>query len=249
MTRTDHFSAVAGAYATYRPTYPTSLFAFLASLPAHRHRAWDCGAGSGQATYGLLPYFSSVIGTDISRSQLAAARADAGLHRIAASAERAPLAKTSVDLVIVAQALHWIDHEAFYAEVRRVLGPGGAIAVWSYDLLQCGESKLDATVRDFYNGEVGEYWPPQRRLVDERYRGIPFPFSEVDVPEFAMTADWTLDELLGYVGTWSAVGRCRIARQADPVAILASRLDMLWGPRNTRRRVAWPLSVRAGHIP
>lgn len=245
MTRTDHFSAVADAYASYRPMYPASLFEFLASLPSRRRRAWDCGAGSGQATHGLLPYFSSVVATDISRSQLAAARAPAGLHRIAAAAERAPLATGSVDLVIVAQALHWIDHEAFYAEVRRVLGPGGAISVWTYGLVECGESRLDAIVRNFYDREVGDYWPPQRRLVDERYRGIPFPFADVVVPEFSMIADWPLEEFLGYVGTWSAVSRYRVAKQVDPVADLAARLGGLWGPR---RLIAWPLSVRAGLV-
>jgi SAM-dependent methyltransferase len=247
VTQTDHFSSVAGAYAAYRPTYPAALFGYLAALPARRRRVWDCGAGSGQATLGLLPHFESVIATDISRSQLAAARGR-GLYRIVSFAERAPLAPHSADLVIVAQALHWFDHAAFYAEVRRVIVPDGAIAVWSYDLMQLGDRELDGIVRDFYDGEVGDFWPPERKLVDQRYRSIPFPFDERPAPDFEMAADWTLDEVLGYVGTWSAVNRYRAARGRDPLPSLRLRLESSWGARESRRRVTWPLGVRAARL-
>jgi SAM-dependent methyltransferase len=247
VTRTDHFSSVASAYAAYRPTYPAALFAYLAALPARRRRVWDCGAGSGQATLGLLSHFQSVVATDISRSQLSAATGN-GLYRIASSAERAPLASHSTDLVIVAQALHWFDHAAFYAEVRRIVVPDGAIAVWSYDLMQIGDASIDAIVRDFYDGEVGEFWPPERKLVDDRYRGIPFPFDERPSPDFEMAADWTLDEVLGYVGTWSAVSRYRVARGRDPVPSLRQRLQPLWGARENSRRIVWPLVIRAARL-
>lgn len=247
MTQTDHFSAVATAYAAYRPTYPPALFEYLAALPARCRRAWDCGAGSGQATLGLLSHFESVIATDISRSQLAAAAGN-GVYRITSCAERAPLATHSADLVIVAQALHWFDHDAFYAEVRRVVVPDGAIAVWSYDLMQLRDQGLDGIVRDFYDGDVGEFWPAERKLVDDRYRDIPFPFDERPSPAFEMAADWTLDEVLGYVGTWSAVSRYRVARGRDPVTSLRQRLGPLWGARESRRRVVWPLVVRAARL-
>jgi SAM-dependent methyltransferase len=244
---TDHFSGVARAYAAYRPTYPAALFEYAAGLSLRHERAWDCGAGSGQATEGLLRYYSNVVATDISRSQLSSAAAVHRMSRVAAAAEHSPLAARCVDLVVVAQALHWIERQAFYAEVRRVVTTGGAIVVWSYDLAILDEPVLDATLREFYNGTVGPYWPPERRLVEARYGGIEFPFNEVAVPAFAMTADWTLEDFLGYVGTWSAVIRYRAAHSSDPRPLLADQLQPRWG-RLEVRRVQWPLVVRAGRL-
>jgi SAM-dependent methyltransferase len=247
MTGTDHFSGVARAYAAYRPRYPAALFDYVAGLTSRHRRAWDCGAGSGQATEGLVPHYSSVMATDISRSQLASAAGLARVFRVAAAAERCALASASVDLVVVAQALHWIDRPAFYAEVRRVVASGGAIVVWSYDLAVLGDPLLDSGFRDFYDRTLGQYWPPERRLVEARYREISFPFEEMEVPEFSMVADWTLEELLGYVGTWSAVSRYRASQGKDPTAMLAERLEPRWG-RHETRRIQWPLAVRAGRI-
>lgn len=248
MSRTDHFSGVAKDYAVFRPTYPDALFSYVASLPRGRSRAWDCGAGSGQATSGLLPHFTSVFATDISRKLLATAPVHSRLYRAAAPAERCPLAGASVDLVVVAQALHWIDLPPFYAEVHRVVVPGGAVVVWSYDLAVLGDPGLDQPFREFYESTVGQYWSPERRLVEDRYRGMPFPFEESVVPEFSMEADWTLDDLLGYVGTWSAVSRYRAGVGDDPVKLLAGELEPRWGSRDMPRRVRWPLAVRAGRV-
>ena len=247
VTRTDHFSKVARAYAEYRPRYPAELFDFVSALTPQHRRAWDCGAGSGQATEGLLPYYSSVVATDISRSQLGSAPTLGRLYRVAAAGEHCPLGRASVDLVVVAQALHWIDRPAFYAEVRRVVEAGGAIVVWSYDLAVLGDPALDSAFRDFYDRTLGQYWPPERRLVDDRYRGIEFPFEEMESPEFSMVADWTLEELLGYVGTWSAVNRYRASQGHDPGAMLGERLEPGWARRETRR-IRWPLTVRAGRV-
>jgi hypothetical protein len=247
VTWADHFSGVARAYAAHRPTYPAALFEYISSLTMHHDRAWDCGAGSGQATEGLRSHYSYVVATDISRSQLASAPVRDSVDRVAAAAERSPLAARSVDLVAVAQALHWIDLPSFYGEVRRVIVPGGAIVVWSYDLALLGEPALDMSFRQFYDETLGRYWPPERRLVDARYRTISFPFEETIVPEFLMVADWTLDDLLGYVGTWSAVSRYRASEGNDPVAVLVERLAPRWGREETRR-IQWPLVVRAARI-
>ena len=244
----DHFSGVAGAYALYRPRYPAALFEYLSGLVSARQAVWDCGAGSGQATEGLIPHFAHVFATDISRSQLASAPGAMNLSRLVCSGERSALPAASVDLITVAQALHWLDLELFYAEVRRVLRPDGVLAAWSYDLAGLGDAALDAEFREFYDVTVGEYWPAERRLVEDQYRGIPFPFAEVRVPAFSMEADWTLDELLGYVGTWSAVSRYRTAAGRDPVPVLAGRLAPLWGSPDRRRRLRWPLALRIGRV-
>lgn len=242
----DHFSGVARAYAQFRPGYPDVLFDYLAGLAPRRDLAWDCGAGSGQATGRLAGRFARVFASDISRRLLAAATADAGIMRVVASAERSPLAGASADLVTVAQALHWLDLPAFYAEVHRVLRPGGALAVWSYGLLHFEDEGLDVAFREFHDGVVGPYWPPERRLVEDGYRGISFPFDETAAPEFSMEAHWTLDEFLGYVGTWSAVSRYRASVGSDALPLFEATLSPLWGARSRRRRLQWPLALRVG---
>ena len=60
----DHFSGVAADYARSRPRYNDDLFAWLATLPARRERAWDVGTGSGQAALGLARHFTAVVASD-----------------------------------------------------------------------------------------------------------------------------------------------------------------------------------------
>jgi hypothetical protein len=62
-----------------------------------------------------------------------------------------------------------------------------------------------------------------------------------------MAVTWSLEELLGYIGTWSATSRYRAVTGADPLPELAERLAPVWGDRAARRRIEWPLSIRAGH--
>ena len=152
-----------------------------------------------------------------------------------------------MDLVTVAQALHWLDRKAFYEEAKRVLLPGGVLAVWTYAGPQLDSAMLQHHLRRFYSVTVGPYWPPERRHVEEGYRTLPFPFRELDAPEFAMEARWTLPQLLGYVGTWSATQRFRELVGRDPVPDLERDLGADWG--GSARRVRWPLTVRIGRRP
>ncbi len=242
----EHFSSVAGAYAAYRPSYPAELFGWLAEVAPAPALAWDCGAGSGQGTRGLAERFAHVVATDASRAQIGSAVRAPGVSAWAATAERSAIRTGRVDLIAVAQALHWFDLPAFYDEARRVLRPGGVLAAWTY-----ADPRVEgppAPVLDAFADEVRPYWPPQRGLVDSGYRGIPFPFAEVAVPAFGMAADWTLDELVGYLGTWSAVGAYRTLRETDPLPGLRATFAEPWGNPATRRRVVWTLSVRAGRV-
>jgi SAM-dependent methyltransferase len=246
MSFPDHFSGVSSAYAEYRPRYPDSLFTWLAGLPAGRDVAWDCATGSGQAAIGLASQFERVIGTDASAGQIAAAVPHPRVDYRIAPAEESGLDSESVDLVTVAQALHWLDRPTFFAEARRVLRPDGAIAAWTYGNPRLDDARADEVLRRFTSETVGPYWPPERALVDAGYGTIEFPFAEIDPPAFEMDAWWPLAALLGYIGTWSATTRFRTARGYDPLPELAAQLRRAWGVSETPRRIAWPLSLRVG---
>lgn len=241
----DLFSRDSASYAKFRPRYPAALFAWLATLPAERHAAWDCATGSGQAATLLAAHFQRVIGTDASVAQLRVAEHRERVGYVASMAEHVALRSRSIDLVTVAQAFHWLDRDRFYSEVERVVKPGGALAVVAYARLHA-DRDIERAVHRFQDGTVGPYWTDERKLVESGFAGISIPIDAVTLPAFSIEASLTLAELLGYVGTWSAVGRYRQKVGQDPMPILAEELGRLWGNPNTARRIEWPLFVRAG---
>lgn len=242
----DHFSRLAATYASYRPRYPRALFEYLASCCARRELAWDCACGSGQATIDLARHFDTVVATDASAAQIAAAEPLAHVRYQVASASASGLQAASADIVTVAQALHWFELEPFYAEVQRVLRVRGVLAVWTYGVLHVEGAQLDQRLQHFYSDTLGAYWPAERRLVEEGYRSLPFAFPELAPPAFEMHEEWSLAQLLGYVRSWSASARYLEKNGADPVTALEAGLALLWGDPKMLRRIAWPLQVRIG---
>lgn len=244
----DHFSKVASAYAACRPAYPLSLFTYFSGLVPRHDLAWDCAAGSGQATLPLSAGFRRVLATDMSAAMLERAPRRPNIEYRVSVAEDSGLPDSCADLVTVGQALHWLDLFPFYAEVDRVLTPAGVLAVWSYGNQLLGDTSLDAVLGNFYTDVVGPYWPPERCHVEAGYRTLPFPYAELEVPEFAMEEHWTLSQLLGYLGTWSATQRFREAQGFDPIAQLGNELGASWGDPMSSRLVRWPLSLRVGRM-
>ncbi len=244
----DHFSGVASAYAAARPTYPQALFDWLASVTPDREMAVDCACGNGQATLDLAARFRQVIGVEASESQIRSAPGHSNIEWRVARAEHTGLADHRASLVVVAQAAHWFDLDAFYAEVRRLLKPGGVVALWCYGLNSVDDPVLTAAVQDFYSRVVGPYWPPERRHVESGYQTLNFPFEPLSAPPFEMSTSWSLPEFLAYVATWSAVSRYRAERGRDPIPDLERTLSAPWGGPERRRRIVWPLSVLAGCV-
>jgi SAM-dependent methyltransferase len=237
----DHFSGHARAYAEARPHYPERFIAHVAGLAPHDDLAWDCATGSGQAAVPLARHFACVLATDASAEQIARAEPAPRVEYRVATEDACPAADHTVDLVTVAQALHWFRFDAFWGEVRRVLVPGGVIAAWTY-----GNSQVDAGVDPildrFYHARVGRYWPPERRHVETAYADIPFPFAG-GREEFAMTQRWSRERYVAYVATWSATARAHKLEGADPLPALVEELAAVWPNAAEERVVTWPLTL------
>jgi len=237
----DHFSGHATDYSRFRPSYPEALFSWLATLAPPHALVWDCATGNGQAARALASHFETVVATDASDEQIAAAqphpRVRFGVH----PASNSGLDDHSVSLVTVAQALHWFEPEPFHREVTRVVVPGGTVAAWCYELFEVTEA-IDAPMLELYHDIVGDDWPPQRRHIETGYRDITWPWTRMATPDFEMVADWSLERVLGYLRTWSATRRWQAREGRDPVAIVEPRMRAAWGDASTRR-VNWPLKL------
>ncbi|HYU90599.1 MAG TPA: class I SAM-dependent methyltransferase [Gemmatimonadales bacterium] len=243
----DHFSDVAAAYAAHRPSYPAAVVDFLAGLAPARRLAWDAGCGSGQLSLLLAGLFERVVATDASPEQIARAAPHPRVEFRCAAAGVSGLLDRVVDLATAAQAAHWFDLPAYYAEVRRVARRGGIVALISYGVVTAG-ADLDAVIRPFYRGVLAAHWPPERRHVDDGYRSLPFPFEELDAPAFEIRLDWRLEDLVGYIGTWSAVWALQQAEGQGPFATFRRELAEAWGPAAAIRTVRWPLALRVGRV-
>ena len=239
----DHFSAVAAEYAHARPEYPEALFAWIGASAPARSLAWEAGCGSGQASRGLAAHFERVFATDPSAAQVAQASSPANVRFAVEPGERCSLADASADAACVAQALHWFDREAFFAECARVLRPGGVLVAWGYQDIVVPDALAEANAA--LQAEVAPYWPPERALIDEAYAGFAWPFAAIEAPAFELHAQWTLPRLLGYFSSYSATRRCREATGRDPIGAHAPAFAEAWGDPDQPRPVRWPLFVHA----
>ena len=242
----DAFSDTAERYAEHRPTYPKCLFSSLASLAPATEFAWDCGTGNGQAAVGLAEVFDSVVATDASAEQIANARPHPRVRYRATPAEASGLVDESMDLISVAQALHWFDLDRFFAEVRRIARPRALIAIYGYSWFYL-TPPLDVLTDQFLLRPVQSYWSANNELLWHEYRTIDFPFEEVVPPRLAIHLTWTLDQLFDYYLTWSAPRR-KIAAEGDGFIVEARQaFELAWGA-SPSRHVVMPLTVRLGKL-
>ena len=242
----DHFSGHAAEYSAARPTYPPALFDVLASLTTKHDHAVDVATGNGQAAAQLARHYDRVTATDASEAQIREAEPHDHVEYLVRPAEALGLPDESADLLTVAQALHWFEHPAFFAEATRVLRPGGVLAVWSYRLFEVSDAVDDAVLR-FYTDVTGPYWPPERAHVDASYQTLDFPLDPLDAKVPAMSLDWTVDQTLAYIGTWSGVKRYATATGEPPLSRLEAPLGDAWG--TSTRTVLWPLTFVARRKP
>lgn len=238
----DHFSAIAKQYATYRPSYPQALVdALVDRSPAGT--AWDVGCGSGQLSVALADRFDHVVASDPSREQIAAAIRHPKVEYTVARAEDSGLPDASVAVVVAAQAAHWFVWDAFLAEAGRVAQPGALVALVSYGILVIDGDDANAIVARYYHDDAGPHWPPEREHVANGYRDLQLPWPAVAAPDIAMTASWTREELLGYIGTWSATAKLVRSGGEAKVRALHAALSRVW-PGGEARTISWPLTLR-----
>lgn len=231
------------AYQQHRPHYPDSLFEWLAQHCPDPTRVLDMGCGTGQACRGLEPRFEQVIGADLSLKQLQAAPASRACY-LASTSSALPLADNSLDLITVAQAFHWFDAQAFFSEAGRCLRPGGMLALISYGL--CEVEGLGSLIRDYHDGPLGPWWPQERSLLMANYPNATLPWPQVVFAGDSLECHWQLEDMLGYLDTWSALVKARKAGE-DPLESFAPVLADAWG--ETTRVTRWPLRVKAWRKP
>lgn len=241
----DHFSAHAAAYAAFRPHYPRALFHWLAEISPGTQLAWDAGTGNGQVAHGLVTRFARVVATDASAEQVANAPPHARITYKVTSYDSG-IADGAAQLVSVGQALHWFDLEAFVAESRRVLQPGGVLAAFAYARNRI-TPEIDKLVRHHHDITLGEFWPHEHRLIHEDYRSLELPIIELAPPPFEMFAEWTLERFIGFLRTWSGTQRFIAARGDAGVVAFENELARRWGSEPVRK-VTWPMVVRAGQL-
>lgn len=242
----DNFSTTADQYALYRPDSPEGIYDFLYAHTPRFGQAWDCGTGNGQVAVRLADRFGHVFATDISAGQLARAIKKDNINYLEERAEATTLPDASIDLITIAQAIHWFDFDAFYKEVKRVARPEALIAAWTYSLFKVNEP-VDAVIDHFYMNITRPYWDKERDYVDAGYATIPFPFKELAVPQLQIIRQWTIRQLEGYLRTWSGVIHYGQKTGEDPVTLIGEALRAAWGNAETLE-IRWPVHVRAGIV-
>ena len=248
------FDAVANDYARCRPRYPKAFFSWMADQAPALNRCWDAACGSGQASIGLAGFFDHVEATDLSPKQIAAAEHHPRIHYRHGAAEQSDLNAKSMDAVLVAAAIHWLDVKRFNREASRVLRPGGLLVWMGYEPIQGAPDDLQNWLNSLYHERLDQFWPAERSHVNNCYADLVFPVCDQPIPrELRMTQHWTRRDLLGYIGTWSALRQASQQMNSNDhralVNTLSEELNQLWPEDDERLTLQFPLMGRWGRLP
>jgi ubiquinone/menaquinone biosynthesis C-methylase UbiE len=244
MAAKDYFSGHSKIYATFRPTYPDELYRFIFGHLQNFDHAWDCATGNGQVARVLATQFEKVYATDISSQQLDYAVQAGNIYYRAEPAEKTSFSDDGFDLITVAQAIHWFNLPAFYNEVKRTARPDAWVAIWGYT--NCAiQDEIDSHVLHFYREVVGPYWDEARKIVEDEYKSLPFPFDEIITPRFSIKTEWTADAFSGYLTSWSATQKFIKANGFNPVPEVMEKIKPLWQDKQV---VTFPLFLRMGRV-
>lgn len=243
----DLFSTQADAYKKFRPVYPQALYDYIFSFVNSRDMALDVATGNGQAAVVLANFFKTVYATDISTAQLANAEQRDNITYMECAAEQTPFKPHMFDLITVAQAYHWLQHDAFAAEVTRIAKRGAVIAVWVYDRFETDDLALNRLMDLFYFDVIGPYWDEARKHVDAHYNDLSFPYAPLPTRPFFIEAIWTKEDLLGYLSSWSSVQQYIQVHGTSPLPLIQSELHNLIGAAPIA--VRFPIYLHIGRVP
>jgi SAM-dependent methyltransferase len=243
----DYFSKQSDIYVKFRPHYPVELYSYLSSLTPEHELVWDCGTGNGQAAIGLTPFYNQIIATDPSEQQIKNAILNEKIKYHVEKAENNSLTSNSVDLLTIANALHWFDFDVFYKEANRVLKKNGIIAAWAY-FLPSISPEIDEIVSHYHFQTLNDYWLAENRLVEKGYSTIPFPFKQISSPEFFYEKQMSLGDLIGYLNTWSATQRYIDKNKINPTEQLLNELLPVWKNKDAERKATWKLVLKVGRV-
>lgn len=241
MEQKDNFSRQAGLYAKYRPEYPDELYDFVFSKVKNFDIAWDCATGNGQVAKVLAEYFTAVEATDISAKQIENAFPANNIHYAVQIAEKTSFRDQSFDLITVGQALHWFSFDDFFKEVKRVVKPGGVFAAWCYGLNSVNP-EIDKITQHFYRDIVGPFWDKERVHIEKKYESITFPFPEIITRDFYYNVEWSAEEYLGYMSSWSSVQHYIKNKNTNPIELISQSIIDKWG--SNKRKVTFPIHLK-----
>lgn len=158
------FDELAEAYDRYRIGYAKDLYdAIFEYGLAPSSRALDLGCGTGLVSAELIARGCRVVGLDVSEKMLARARERAPQASfVKGRAEDMPFAAASFDAAVSAQAFHWFDQPSVFAELRRVVHPGGIVAIWWKSFMRGDAIRL---LRNEAAAEIG--YPPPREIIKD----------------------------------------------------------------------------------
>ncbi|MBA0831469.1 hypothetical protein Goarm_015935 [Gossypium armourianum] len=254
------FDQQADLYLDARPTYPFQWYSMLAACTLHRSLAWDVGTGNGQAAIGVAEHYEQVIGTDVSEAQLQHAIPHPKvkyLYTPLSISDEELLSsiggENSVDLITVAQAVHWFDLPKFYSLVTRLLRkPGGIVAVWCYNDIAVSPT-FDPVMKRFHDTTL-PYWNPNIQYVFDGYKTLPFPFESVGLGSEGQPLALDIPKKLSFEGflrmlrSWSAV----VTAKNQGVDLLSENvvkeLKSAWGGSNLVRSIAYKAFMLAGKV-
>ena len=242
----DKFSAQAKQYQKFRPHYPALLYGFLYSKVQNFDAAWDCGTGNGQVAVELSEKFKKVYATDISGNQLKEASIRDNIIYSLSRAEETNFADNSIDLITAAQAVHWFDMDSFFKEAQRVAKPNAVVAIWGYNLLRIS-SEIDRIIDKLYSETLNTYWDVERKLIEDEYESIAFPFKEFEVPKFEIVVNWDFEQLLGYLNSWSSVQNFIEANGVNPIDEFRIQLSPFWAG-NENKKIRLRVFARVGIV-
>ncbi|KAK6117543.1 hypothetical protein DH2020_048722 [Rehmannia glutinosa] len=247
------FDKQAEIYLDARPTYPAEWYNMLAELTPHHSLAWDVGTGNGQAAISVAKHYGQVIATDISEAQLKCAMQHPRIRYL-----HTPLSlsddelvnliggENSVDLIIVAQAVHWFDLPRFYYV------PGGILAVWGYKDMKV-DPTFDAAGKRWFETTL-PYWNAKTQSFFGGYCSLPFPFESVglgsegnplalDIPK-----ELSFEGYMRMVQSWSAIATAK----EHGVDLLSEgtvkELENAWGGANVVRTIVYKGFMLAGKV-